>query len=191
MTRSSTSSGGSAPAPGSVNVDRYYLLVGPEGEMTEDELALAHVVEVKRQREAALIHHFPTLSPVNTLEAAHLTVDCQRQMMRRPDLILDELVWDDAHWLVRSRHHARLGIDPEALLDAQSPKRALSDHVRACAQTLARAHARGDRRSTRFEAAMVTALDAGAADLLDAAEAYAERTVEDHRLLRRLLDGTV
>jgi len=169
---------------GSMNVDRYYLLVGPCGEIDEAEIALAHVVEVKLQREAAMLHHFPDLSPVNTLNPAHLTVDCQRQMVRRPDLILDEVYWRDGHWLVRSRHHARLSLDPEELLGTEKPKRALRQYAAACGRTLARAHARGDRRSTRFEQAMAQALETSRDALVDTAARYAERTVADHMLLR-------
>lgn len=172
---------------GSVNVDRYYLLVGPAGGISERDLRLAHIVEVKQQREAALIHHFPALSPVNTLSPAHLTVDCQRQMMRRPDLILDEVYWNRHHWLVRSRHHARVSLDPEALLAREAPGEALVQYATACAESLARTHARGDRRSTRFEAAMAGALETSAEALADTAQAYAEQSRHDQKLLRLML----
>ena len=175
---------------GSVDVDRYYLLVGPAGPIGEEDLPLAHIVEAKQQREAALIHHFPDLSPVNGLTPAHLTVASQRQMMRRPDLILDDLYWEGAHWLVRSRHHARLGVDPEVMLAQKKPLRALRQYAGACAESLARAHARGDRRSTRFERAMADALARAAGDVEKLARQYARRTVQDHRLLCEALAGT-
>lgn len=101
---------------GSVNMARYYLLVGPKTqEGITPDLALYHIVEVKKQRHAAPLFHFPSLSPVNQLNPAHLTVNCQLRMQRRPDLVLDEAEWQGAHWLIRSRHHARVGIDPEQI----------------------------------------------------------------------------
>lgn len=168
---------------GSVNVDRFYLLVGPDEKIVAETLHLAHVVEVKQQRAAAPIHHFPDLDPVNRMAPAHLTIDCQRRMMRRPDLVLDEVVWRGAHWLVRSRHHARVNVDPLEVLAAKKPDAALTDYATACAAPLARAHGRGDRRSTRFEAAMAAALGTGGADLVAAARIYAAQVIEDHRWL--------
>ena len=177
---------------GSADMDRFYLLVGPPGDLAPEEirsrdLPLAHVVEVKQQREAALIHHFPDLSPVNTLNPAHLTVDSQRQMMRRPDLILDEVVWDETHWLVRSRHHARESLDPEDMLGWNKPRKAMKQYAAACAASLARAHSRADRRSTRFEAAIAAALETAGDELVEVAERYAQRSISDHRLLRDVL----
>jgi len=172
---------------GSLSVDRYYFLVGPEGATDAEAFRETHVVEVKQQREAALIHHFPDLSPVNRMNPAHLTVDCQRRMMRRPDLVLDEAVWNGAHWLVRSRHHARLTIDPEDFLAADDPAEALRDYAKACGVTLARTHSRGDRRSVRFERVMATALETSDKDLIAAARAYADQVVSDHAILTRML----
>ena len=169
---------------GSAGLKRYYLLVGPEDFGGPDDLALCHVVEVKQQRPAAALFHFPDVSPVNRLNPAHLTVACQRLMQRRPDLVLDETRWEGAHWLIRSRHHARVGIDPEDVcLARKRPRKRLQQYAAACGEALALAHARGDRRSTRFEAAMATTRAAHADALVDAARAYAEQTVRDWRLL--------
>ena len=32
---------------------------------------------------------------------------------KKPDLVLDEVKFENAHYLVRSRHHAKVGIDPQ------------------------------------------------------------------------------
>lgn len=173
---------------GSVNVDRYYLLVGPDDFQGGDDLPLCHVVEVKQQREAAALFHFPDISPVNRLNPAHLTVDCQRIMQRRPDLVLDEVLWEGAHWLVRSRHHARVGIDPEDVtLHPKHPAKRLKQYARACGEALALAHARGDRRSTRFEAAMASRLADNARSLVENTYDYSQQVIEDWDLLREML----
>lgn len=175
---------------GSVGMARYYLLVGPADFAGPADLPLCHVVEVKQQRAAAPLHHFPDLDPVNTLNPAHLTLDCQRRMQRRPDLVLDEVVWQDRHWLVRSRHHARISLDPEDLClvpqerDASGP---LRHYAAACGIALALAHARGDRRSARFEASIADAVAAESAALIDAGRAYAAQSEADCALLRRML----
>lgn len=172
---------------GSVDVDRYYLLVGPP-ETDPARLHLNHVVEVKRQRPAAPLRAFPDVSPVNRLNPAHLTVVCQRVMQRRPDPVLDEVVWRGHHWLVRSRHHARVGLDPEVLICAK-PGRMIEQYAAACGEALALAHARGDRRSTDFEAAMAAALTPRTrAQIEVAAEDYAARVTEDWGVLRSLLN---
>lgn len=172
---------------GSLSVERFYFLVGPAGATDGEAFRETHVVEIKQQREAALIHHFANLSPVNRMNPAHLTVDCQRRMMRRPDLVLDEAVWNGVHWLVRSRHHARLAVDPEDLLEADKPAMALSDYAKACGVALARTHSRGDRRSVRFERVMADALADKAEDLVDAARAYADQVVSDHSHLCEMI----
>ena len=59
-----------------------------------------------------------------------------------------------ADWLLRSRHHARVGIDPEIIALGHKPGIRLRDYAKACSKVLALAHARGDRRSARFEWAM-------------------------------------
>ena len=146
------------------------------------------MVEIKQQRVSAPIHHFPDLRPENRLDPAHLTVDCQRRMQRSPDLVLDEAIWEGKHWLVRSRHHARVGIDPEDIaLAKRKPGKRLAQYGAVCGEALALAHVRGDRRSTRFEAAMAGVLADEADALLDAAAGYAARVIADWRLLRGML----
>ncbi len=173
---------------GSVDLDRFYLLVGPPDFAGPRDLALCHVVEVKQQRPASPLHRFPDLSPVNRLDPAHLTVDCQRLMQRSPDLVLDDVVWEDRHWLVRSRHHARVGIDPEDIaLAGKKPGKRLKQYARACGEALALAHARGDRRSTRFEAAMARHLKREGDDLVAAAQAYARQVRADRELLQAMV----
>lgn len=173
---------------GSVNLERFYLLVGPEDFAGPEDLPLCHLVEVKQQRPASALSRFPDVSPVNRLDPAHLTVDCQRRMQRRPDLVLDDALWEGRHWLIRSRHHARVGVDPEdVVLVGQDPGRRLAEYAAACGEALALAHVRGDRRSTRFEAAMVAALKAEEGALVEAAQLYAERVGEDRRLLGEMV----
>lgn len=173
---------------GSIDLERFYLLVGPEDFAGGEDLELCHVVEVKQQRPASPLHWFPDVSPVNRLQSAHLTIDCQRLMQRAPDLVLDEAIWEDKPWLVRSRHHARVGVDPEAIaLAPKKPGKRFKTYAKTCGQALALAHARGDRRSTRFEAAMAEQLPAASEALLAACFCYAEQVIVDHRLLRAML----
>lgn len=176
---------------GSVNVHRYYLLVGPADYRGREDLVLCHVVEVKQQRPAAPLHYFPELNPTNRLDPAHLTVVCQRRMQRDPDLVLDDLEWRGAHWLVRSRHHARAGIDPEhvALGKRAARKGGFQEYAATCGRALALAHARGDRRSTRFEAAVCRTLPGAADELVAACHRYADIVAADHAELARLEGG--
>ncbi|GGB53555.1 hypothetical protein GCM10011316_26980 [Roseibium aquae] len=172
---------------GSLNVERYYFLVGPDAGPSEAAFRETHIVEVKQQRPAAIIEHFPDLSPVNRMDPAHLTIDCQRRMMRRPDLVLDEVNWKGLHWLVRSRHHARVTVDPEELLEAGAPGKALKDYAKACGTALARTHGRVDRRSVRFESAMAEALEDFDKELIEVAREYAQVVRTDHRILKEML----
>jgi uncharacterized protein (DUF2252 family) len=173
---------------GSVDLERFYLLVGPEDFAGRDDLELCHVVEVKQQRPASPLYWFPDISPVNRLQSAHLTIDCQRLMQRAPDLVLDEAVWEDKVWLVRSRHHARVGIDPEEIaLASKRPGKRLAAYAETCGHALALAHARGDRRSTRFEAAMAKQIAVHADALLAAAFEYVDQVIADQQRLRSLL----
>ena len=173
---------------GSVDLERFYLLVGPEDFAGDGDLPLCHVVEVKQQRRASPLYHFPDLRPENRLNPAHLTVDCQRLMQRSPDMVLDEAVWEGKHWLVRSRHHARVGIAPEDVaLAKKKPGKGLTAYAGACGEALALAHARGDRRSTRFEAAMARVLAEETDALLDAAGGYAARLIADRQLLKAVM----
>lgn len=176
---------------GSVNMDRYYLLVGPTQFRDPRDLALCHVVEVKQQRRAAPIHYFPDISPVNTLNPAHLTIDCQRRMQRRPDLVLDEVRWKRAHWLVRSRHHTRVGIDPEEIcVSRKKPHKRLQQYASACGEALALAHGRVDRRSTRFEDEMCRHIAQHKDAIMDACARYARQTEADWRTFRAMLGAS-
>jgi hypothetical protein len=176
---------------GSVDLERFHLLVGPADFSCPADLPLCHVVEIKQQRPAAALFRFPRISPVNLLKPAHLTIDCQRRMQRSPDLVLDEAIWEGEHWLVRSRHHARVGIDPEDIaLAERKPGKRLAQYAAACGEALALAHARGDRRSTRFEESMSVHLKAGAGALIAAARSYAQQVRDDWRLLREMLHAS-
>lgn len=173
---------------GSLNMQRYYLLVGPSVMNADEDLALCHLVEAKQQRDAAPLHFFPDLSPMNRLNAAHLTVDCQRLMQRRPDLVLDEHYWNGAHYLVRSLHHANVDVDPEDVCFAdKAPGEKLAEYTEACGRALALAHSRGDRRSQRFEQAVVHYLPQAMDELMQACIDYAEQQKTDCALLAGLL----
>lgn len=174
---------------GSVNMQRFYFLVGPGDYAGKQDLLLCHLVEVKRQREAAPLHFFPNLSPINQLSPAHLTVVCQRRMQRRPDLILDEVFWRDAHWLVRSRHHAKMGIDPEhiGIGKRNTLEGGFVDYARSCGSALALAHCRSDRRSARFEQAMVEALPGSVEDIAKIALNYGAQVKRDQQWLASVL----
>ncbi|MER2490477.1 DUF2252 family protein [Catenovulum sediminis] len=168
---------------GSVNMQRYYLLVGPTQKSDPDTHHLYHIVEVKKQRQAAPLYYFPDLSPVNQLNPAHLTVMCQYRMQRNADLVLDELLWKKSHWLIRSRHHARVGLAPEDILQTGKAKH-LVQYAQACGQALALAHARGDRRSHLFEKMVADTLPDLKADLLQNANQYANQVIADWQWLQ-------
>lgn len=173
---------------GSVNMQRYYLLVGPTNKNLKNDLPLCHVVEIKQQRQAAPLFYFPDISPNNKLNPAHLTIDCQRLMQRRADLVLDEVVWQQQNYLVRSRHHARLGIDPNKVTQAKSALAVtakFSDYAYYCGQALALAHSRGDRRSTRFEQAMVVTVPHEHNNIINIAKQYAQQVIADTQLLQK------
>ncbi len=178
---------------GSMNLQRYYLLVGPKALRTAGQpadLALCHVVEAKQQRRSAPLHFFADLDPVNQLNDAHLTVDCQRLMQRRPDLVLDEHYFAGAHYLVRSLHHANVDVDPvDICWHPTAPGQQLLDYASACADALALAHSRGDRRSVCFEQAVAATLPAQAEVLLQGCQQYAEQLRLDCRLLAKLLSA--
>jgi hypothetical protein len=173
---------------GSHNMRRFYLLVGPAEIRSDRDLGLCHVVEVKQQRQAAPLHDFPDLSPNNRLDPAHLTVVCQRRMQRDPDLLLDEAEWDGAHWLIRSRHHARVGIDPKhiAIGSKAVDKGGFGQYAEICGRVLALTHARADRRSTRFEQQAHRILPGVTRPLVDALRAYAEVVEQDRAHLAGL-----
>jgi hypothetical protein len=72
-------------------------------------------------------------------------------------------------------------------LAKKNPGKRLSEYAATCGEALALAHARGDRRSSRFEAAMAARLKAESDALIATAWRYAERVKEDHRLLSAML----
>lgn len=169
---------------GSLELGRYYLLVGPKHLRTQEDIALCHVVEVKQQRPAAPLAYFGRLNRRNELNPAHLTAMCQGIMQHKPDLILDEAYWQQKHWLIRSRHHARVGIDPDKLaLRKSAPDEALEQYARTAANALALAHSRGDRRSLKFEVEMVRALTHNVEALTETAEQYYQQVLFDHNWL--------
>lgn len=175
---------------GSNNMRRYYLLVGPTVTDTQPQaLNLCHVVEVKQQRPAAPLFYFPALSPINELNPAHLTVNCQRKMQRRPDLVLDDAIWLDTHWLLRSRHHARVGLDPEdfCLGKRAAHKTGFEQFAQSCGFTLALAHMRGDRRSIIFQQKVTEILPNHINTLIKVAKKYAKQMEVDQLLLSDML----
>lgn len=170
---------------GSVNMQRYYLLVGPDHQAKKADWPLYHIVEVKQQRAAAPLYDFSTLSPVNQQGHAHLTVTCQRRMQRNPDLVLDEVEWRGAHWLVRSRHHAKVGIDPEHIATGKRAiKGGFVDYASECGKVLALAHGRYDRRSSHFEHKAASILPNLYDALIHSASAYAEQVKADWQWLK-------
>ncbi|TDO95765.1 DUF2252 family protein [Marinomonas balearica] len=170
---------------GSVNMTRYYLLVGPNPLLSKAEISLCHIVEVKKQRAAAPLYEFHDLSPINQLNPAHLTVNCQRRMQRNPDLVLDDVMWKKAPWLVRSRHHARVGIDPEDIAcGKRAEKGGFADYAEACGVVLALAHARSDRRSNQFEKAVVETSSEAWSGLIQSQRDYAKQVTSDWEWLR-------
>ncbi|WP_421131658.1 DUF2252 family protein [Alteromonas sp. A079] len=173
---------------GSVNMQRYYFLVGPAKPHSAHSFSHCHIVEVKQQREAAPLYHFKHLCPVNRLNPAHLTARSQRRMQRRPDLLLDEVYWNDAHWLIRSRHHAKVGISPEDIgMGNKAISGSFSHFAELCGYTLALAHCRGDRRSVRFASEAGPVFQASTQALIKVANRYASQTIEDHALFKTLL----
>lgn len=177
---------------GSVNMSRYYLLVGPADYQGQQDLNLCHIVEVKQQRKAAPLFYFTDLSPVNRLNPAHLTLECQRRMQRFPDLILDEAEYGGGHWLVRSRHHAKVGLDPENVaLGKKARKGGFEEYAATCGHALALAHGRGDRRSVRYEQAVVKLLPEQTDAFVTACLEYAQQAKDDWRLLNQMLGQEV
>lgn len=173
---------------GSVNMARYYFLVGPTPPHNLSTFSRSHIVEVKQQRHAAPLHYFPLLHPVNQLNPAHLTARCQRRMQRRADFLLDEVMWNNQHWLIRSRHHAKVGIDPIDIgVGNKNVKGSFVDYAAYCGQALALAHCRSDRRSIEFEQAVCDIIPAYANDLFNAAMKYAKQVAKDAQWLKQQL----
>jgi len=174
---------------GSVNMARYYLLIGPENAKKE-QLHLCHIVEIKKQRQAALLTSFDDLFATNTLNPAHLTVKCQQRMQRNPDLILDEVLWRDAHWLVRSRHHAKVGIKPEHIgIGKKAVNGGFTSCAKSCGAALALAHCRGDRRSTAFEQLSIEILPEHSEEIINACQKYTQQVKQDCLALAELLNS--
>lgn len=170
---------------GSLDLDRYYLLIGPRTIADKSDLGLCYITEVKQQRVAAPLLYFSGLHHNNKLSAAELSVYCQRTMQRNPDLILNAVTWNNKEWLVRSRHHMRFSVKPEKL--QEKDKRYLQTYAALCGKTLALAHSRGDRRSTYYEKAMMTYLKEHATQLQGAACDYSQQIIADWRLFREYL----
>ncbi|MFC3093491.1 DUF2252 domain-containing protein [Alteromonas sediminis] len=167
---------------GSVSLERYYFLVGPKGNAGHLRLSDYHIVEVKQQKVAAPVRASLLTHPVNKLNPAHLTARCQKHMQRRPDLLLDEVEWNNSHWLVRSRHHAKVGIDPE---DIATGKRNIAHeglvfYATQCAQALALAHCRTDRRTFSYESTASKAYRAHSEQVKNIAQQYAQQVVSDY-----------
>ena len=175
---------------GSVNMARFYFLVGPAKPHNQESFSRCHIVEVKQQRAAAPLYYFNDLSPINRLNPAHLTARCQRKMERRPDLLLDEALWQSTHYLVRSRHHARVGVAPEDVaMGRKNVNGGFAAFTQLCAKALATAHARGDRRSDRFEQKICEILPAHVDALTDSAVLYARQVLEDYQLFTEALNS--
>ena len=103
-------------------------------------------------------------------------------MQRRPDLLLDEVRWDNSHWLVRSRHHAKVGLNPEDIaMGKKAIEGGFADFGALCGYTLALAHCRGDRRSTRFASQAATHFNTASNALIESANQYALQVIDDHR----------
>lgn len=173
---------------GSVNMERFYFLVGPENLTNLVDLKLCHVVEVKQQREAAPLYYFPDIAVQNKLNPAHLTARCQRLMQRKPDILVDEAYWQGQHWLIRSRHHAKVGIDPEhiGIGHINTHDGGFVQYARACGVALALAHCRGDRRSLSFEHAMLVALPKVQSQLQSSSKQYASQVIADWQWLKHV-----
>ena len=171
---------------GSNNLKRYYFLVGPT---PVHDAAKTHIVEVKQQREAAPIKYFPNLSANNRLTPAHLTVNCQRKMQRRPDIILDDVKWQGRYWLIRSRHHSRVGIDSKHIVLGNKAANAngLVQYARSCAVVLALAHMRGDRRSIDFQSKISSTLASNELALFSSAGKYVQQVLIDWKLMKALI----
>ncbi len=167
---------------GSVNMDRYYLLVGPKNIKDTCLIPSCHVVEVKQQRTAAPLYYFSDLHHQNHLNPAHLTVKCQRRMLRKQDYCLDDSYFEEAHWLIRSRHHAKVGIDPHhiTLGKINTEQGGFAFYAGACGQALARAHCRGDKSSLNFEQSNLAAINQHRQELIDISMDYALGVKKDY-----------
>ena len=112
-------------------------------------------------------------------------------MQRRPDLILDDAIWQDKHWLLRSRHHARVGIDSEHFMLGKraAEKGGVIQYALSCGEALALAHMRGDRRSVDFQKAIVAILPQQQRGLINAANKYVRQVKSDCLTTKSLIES--
>lgn len=168
---------------GSVNVQRYYLLLERTGSSSAPDADTCHIVEVKQQRKAAPLFYFDKLHHQNLLNPAHLTVKCQQNMQGERDDCLDDAIYQGEHYLLRSRHHAKVGIDPQHIVFGK--KNALQNgfaaYARACGEVLAKAHCRGSKQSLAFFENMLFALQESQQEMLEIAQSYSSQVREDWR----------
>jgi len=109
-------------------------------------------------------------------------------MQRKPDLVLDEVMFNNAHYLTRSRHHAKVGVDPHDIaMGTRAVEGGFTYFADLCGYTLALAHCRGDRRSTRFASHAANTFGQIKDLLIKIANLYAEQVVEDHALFESML----
>ena len=96
-----------------------------------------------------------------------------------------EAYFDEHHWLVRSRHHAKVGLDPEhiGIGEVNRYQGGFAFYASACAQELARAHCRGDRFSLDYEKSMAKYIEDHKVALLDSAQSYAQQVIKDWQYL--------
>jgi hypothetical protein len=173
---------------GSVNLRRYYFLVGPKKQISSPDLDEFHIVEVKQQKVASPLRYKLSNHPVNRLNPAHLTARCQRHMQRTPDILLDEAEWNDEHWLIRSRHHAKVGVDPEDIaMGKKNTQGGMAYFARLCGRGLALAHCRSERRGMNFEAALTKIHGTLVPGIIDVANDYAGQVETDFSLFLNLL----
>jgi uncharacterized protein (DUF2252 family) len=168
---------------GSLDLQRYYLLVGPAHISNKKDLSLYYVVEMKQQRQPSALKHFSNIDPVNQQRSAELHTYCQRLMQRNPDIVLKNLQWKNKEWLLRSRHHARTNIKPN-MMDCTEK---FIDYAKMCGKALALAHSRGDRRSILFEKNMVNYLNKNKNQLIELSSSYSEQLFTDYKLFKQLI----
>jgi hypothetical protein len=89
------------------------------------------------------------------------------------------------HWLVRSRHHAKVGVDPVDICqgDINARQGGFAQYAKACGMALALGHLRGDRRSTYNEAKYLPFLQTHQLNLQQSAVCYAEQVKQDWQWL--------
>jgi hypothetical protein len=110
-------------------------------------------------------------------------------MQSTVDHCLEEICLYDKHYLVRSRHHAKVGIDPQhiAMGKTNAEQGGFAKYAYACGVELARAHCRSDHSSNDFEKAMLDSLNKGTLSLIQSAQAYSKQVCEDWKWLLSVL----